>query len=125
MKNTKDPIINTTKRVLDEQSNMLNNDTLQRLRDARNNALAQEKQSWIKNKLSLTWITGAGAGLVIASVVSFMIVPQLSTNKLSPLEDLELLTADTDMDLYTQLDFYQWLDESLDGSFLDEPLDES
>ena len=101
------------KKAFDQQADSLNSETLKRLREARNEALSQQqKQSW----LSKNWLTSAGAGLAIASVLTFMIVPQLTTNKLSPLEDLEMLSAEVDMDLVTQLDFYQWLDESLDES---------
>ncbi|WP_299875785.1 hypothetical protein [uncultured Cocleimonas sp.] len=101
------------KQAFDQQVESLNSDTAQRLREARNIALSQtEKSVWLSKK----WLTGAGAGLAIASVLAFMIVPQLTASKLSPLEDLDMLSADVDMDLYTQLDFYQWLDESLDES---------
>jgi hypothetical protein len=102
------------KAVLDQQANSLNSDTLQRLRHARETALSQKSSiSW----LSAKWLTGAGAGLALASILTFLLVPQLTSNSsLSPLEDIDLLSAEADMDLYTQLDFYQWLDESLDES---------
>ncbi len=101
------------KKAFDQQVESLNSDTSQRLREARNIALSKrEKSVWLSKK----WLTGAGAGLAIASVLAFMIVPQLTASKLSPLEDMDMLSADVDMDLYTQLDFYQWLDESLDES---------
>ncbi len=107
------------KTALEQQANALDSETLQRLRHAREAALMQntqnQKSGWL-NALSWKWLTGAGAGLAIASILTFMIVPQLSTNTLSPLDDLELLTAEVDMDLVNQLEFYQWLDESLDES---------
>ena len=101
------------KQALDQQVDALNSDTLHRLRDARNMALNQKNQyAWMSKK----WLTGAGAGLAIASLLAFIVVPQLTASKLSPLDDLEILSAEADVDLYTQLDFYQWLDESLNES---------
>ena len=36
----------------------------------------------------------------------------MQTNALSPLDDIEILTADADLDLVTQLEFYQWIEAS-------------
>ncbi len=100
------------KKALDRQADSLDNQALQRLRVARVNALAQRpKNSFKANK----WLTGAGAGLALGSVLTFMLVPNLmSSNKMSPFDDLEILTAETELDLYTQLEFYEWLGDSLD-----------
>ncbi len=112
-KNQQSDISQHAKKAFDQQIESLNSETSQRLREARNIALSHKEISiWLSKK----WLTGAGAGLAIAGVLTFIIVPQLTASKLSPLEDLEMLSAEVDMDLYTQLDFYQWLDESLDES---------
>ena len=113
-------IRDTAKAALEQQANALDSKTLQRLRLAREAALSlnkiqNKKGSW-SNALSWKWLTAAGAGLAIASILTFMIVPQLSENKLSPLDDLELLIAEVDLDLVDHLEFYQWLDETLDES---------
>jgi len=105
------------KTALKQQTQSLDSATLHRLRDAREIALSNPHSSWASSlglpPLNLKWITGAGAGLALASVLTFMIVPNLMTsNKLSPLDDIELLTANTDLDLVTQIEFYQWLDDS-------------
>jgi len=108
-----DNISRNAKKALDQQVDALDSQTLHRLRKARECALSQkDKKFWLSKKR----LTGAGAGLALAGVLTFLMVPQLTASKLSPLEDLEMLSAETDMDLYTQLDFYQWLDESLDES---------
>ena len=114
MNQTEKQIEQKAKVTFDQQADSLNSQTLQRLRAAREMALSQQSKapSW----LSAKWLSGAGAALALASVLAFMIVPQLTSNKLSPLEDLEMLSAEADMDVYTQLDFYQWLDESLNES---------
>lgn len=110
---TDNNIRENAKKAFDQQVGSLDSQTLRRLREARESALSQRnKNIWLSKK----WLTGAGAGLALASILTFIIVPQLTASKLSPLEDLEMLSAETDLDLYTQLDFYQWLDESLDES---------
>lgn len=103
------------KEALDRQVNSLDSKTLQSLRVARENALISHRP---KRFFKATkWLTGAGVGLALASVLTFMIVPNLmSSNKLSPFDDIEILTAETEMDLYTQLEFYEWLGDSLDES---------
>ena len=106
----------TAKAALEQQAKALDSETLQRLRHAREAALLQNQNSGWLNSLSWKWLTGAGASLAIVSILTFMILPQLSTNTLSPLDDLELLTAEVDLDLVDQLEFYQWLDETLDES---------
>jgi len=107
--------LNNAKTALDDQAESLSRDTQHRLRAAREKALAQEDKAFWNNFLSWKWLSGAGAGVALASVIAFMIVPNLSSNtdSLSPFDDLELLTAEVDMDLVDALEFYQWLDESL------------
>ncbi len=96
-----------------QQTQSLDRKTLHRLRLARETALSNKAQS-SRPLLGLKWLTGAGAGLALAGVLTFMIAPSLmsSSNDFLPLDELELMTAEGDMDLVTQLDFYQWIDES-------------
>ena len=92
-----------------QQVESLDSQTLHRLREAREKALKQKSTPW----LSLKWLSGAGAGIALASLLTFLVVPSLiQSNSLSPLDDLEMLSAEADLDLVTQMDFYQWLDES-------------
>ncbi len=101
-----------TKKALDRQADSLDSQTLQHLRVARENALAQHHKRSYK---TAKWLTGAGVGLALASVLTFMLVPNLmSSNKISPFDDLEILTTESELDLYTQLEFYEWLGDSLD-----------
>lgn len=92
-----------------QQVESLDSQTLHRLRKARESALSQKTHSWF----SLKWLGGAGIGLALASVLTLVVVPNMmQSNSLSPLDDLEMLSAEADMDLVTQMDFYQWLDDS-------------
>ena len=112
-------ISNAAKSALNKSTDSLNSETLHRLRQARESALLykqKEHKTGGVSFLSWKWITGAGAGLAFASILTFMILPQLSQSSISPLDDLDLLTAEVDLDVVDHLDFYQWLDESLDES---------
>jgi len=105
--------------AFDQQVDSLEISTLHRLQAARQKALSlQRKQSWLSStRRSTKWLTGAGAGLALASVLTFMVAPDLlQSNKLSPLDDLEMLSAEAEIDLYTQLEFYEWLGDALDDS---------
>jgi len=103
------PFEKKLKIALNKQAESLDNQTLHQLRNARELALSKQKKSCF----SLKWLGGAGAGLALASVLTFMIIPDLMhPNTLSPLDDLEMLTAEADLDLVTKMDFYQWIDES-------------
>jgi len=101
--------------AFEQQVESLDAQTVHRLRDIREIALNQKKLSSDKSSpwFTLTWITGASAGIALAGILTFMLVPRvMQSDLLSPLEDFEILSTDTDMDLVTQLDFYQWLDDS-------------
>ena len=113
--------------TLDQQADSLDDSIVQRLQEARQTALSKQKISIRSPRLNLTWITGAGAGLALASVLGFMVIPHLTANladneesdpSLVFMDDFEVLNDDSDLDLYTQLDFYQWLDDSLGESTL-------
>ena len=101
-----------------QQVDSLDSQTLYRLKKARGIALSHQKQPQQKNSLfnfltSKKWLTGAGASLAFASILTFMIIPNLMhSNTLSPLDDIEMLSAEADLDLVTEMEFYQWLDDS-------------
>ena len=111
-------INNAVKSALNESASNLNSETLHRLRQARETALLKSNKSGGVSFLSWKWITGTGAGLSITGLCAFMLVTHLnsSSGAISPLDDLDLLTAEVELDLVDHLDFYQWLDESLDES---------
>lgn len=98
------------KTAFKQQTESLDSETLHRLRVAREIALSKQSRSnWLPT-LNLKWLTGAGAGLALASVLTFMVMPNLMSS--SAVDEFEMLTAEGDMDLVAQLEFYQWLDES-------------
>ncbi len=98
------------KTAFKQQTESIDSETLHRLRVVRETALSkQSRPSWLPS-LNLKWLTGAGAGLALASILTFMVMPNLISSP--SLDEFEMLTAEGDMDLVEQLEFYQWLDES-------------
>jgi hypothetical protein len=92
---------------LDRGLQELDGDTLNRLRQAR---LAATEKSGGRH-LQRGWLIAGGAlaSVVIAVVLSLQIGTK-AVNE-SMLEDLALLSADADLELYRDLDFYDWLVE--------------
>ena len=108
---TENEIKQQARRALNQQAEALDATTLHQLRKARQTALLKSKQPFFSLKL----LGGAGAGLAIATIFVFMTsTTLLQSDRLSPFDDLEMLTAETDIELYTQFEFYEWLGESLD-----------
>ncbi len=108
---TENEIKQQAQRALNRQVEALDATTLQQLHKARQVALRKVRKPFLSFKL----LGGAGAGLVLATVFAFMVSTSLlQSDKLSPFDDLEMLTAETDIELYTQFEFYEWLGESLD-----------
>lgn len=97
--------------VLDQKVEALDSKTLHFLRAARNHALLKQQKKIVK---WLKCFIGASTGIILVSVLLFFVVPYLlMSNQLSPLDDIEILISEADMDIVTQLEFYEWLDESL------------
>jgi len=90
---------------LDSSEAQLDNDTLRQLRQARNKALARlpaRRRIW--QPVGLTAIAAS-----LALIVSLHIMqPDIAVNA-PAVEDINLLSAGDDLDLYENLDFYQWL----------------
>lgn len=56
-----------------------------------------------KSLFSLRWFGGTGASIALASVLTFMIIPNLiHSNTISLLDDLEMLAANANLDLVTK-----------------------
>ncbi len=106
------PLKKQVKAALNHQAESLDTQTLQKLRDAREKALNHRKHKETKTSAH-SWFWGAGAGLVMAGILAFFLVSGIfQQQSLSPLDDLDVLTADAELDVILQSDFYQWLDET-------------
>jgi len=97
---------NSIEHLLDASADALDAATLSKLHQARQRALAP------RTKFGAAWWVPAGAATA-ASAVAVMtfwlgvVAPQARVNTL---EDLEMLAANENTELYEQLDFYDWLE---------------
>jgi len=99
--------------ALEEQTNALDAATLQRINQARRQALARRKRSW---RLAGRWWVPAGslAAIALAAVVVINLPGQSGAplgGEFPDSEAIQLLTAQDDLELYRDLDFYLWLDQ--------------
>lgn len=108
--NNMDKIERNAKTAFKQQTESLDSETLHRLRMAREMALSKKSCPIWLPAFNLKWITSAGAGLALAGVLTFLVMPNLMPS--SYLDEFEMLTVEGDMDLVAQLEFYQWLDDS-------------
>ena len=112
-------LISQIRQVLDQQADSLDESILTRLQEARQAAVSHKKPLFSLPSLSFNWLTATTAGIALAAFLGFVIIPQLMLNKdpdntIVLFDDFEVLSDESELDLYTQLDFYQWLDESLE-----------
>ncbi len=108
-------------RHLDQDVNDLDSATLSRLAQARRLALAAVNQprrpwprmTWLVERPARDWLVPAGAfASVVATVVTVSLLVMEPGNGLArEADDLELLTAGEELELYENLEFYQWLQD--------------
>lgn len=106
-----DELLTQIRQHLDESSDHLDAATLSRLNQARQQAqqVGQATRRWPKPVMAL----GATAASVTL-MVSLLWTP-VAHNSLV-MEDLPMLTASEDLELYQELEFYEWLaDEAQHG----------
>ena len=104
--------VESAKRVLDQDADNLDGATASRLRQMRYTALEQaEKRAsswWRRFRIP-------AAALVTASLIaSFTFVQMRTSDELQTvktIEDMEILAAAEQLDLYEDYDFYAWLAE--------------
>lgn len=99
--------------LLDQGTHGLDAHTTQRLQRARAAALNGEAPS---RTVRPPWLIPAAgfavaASLVIAVVTLMPTTPERTTPQTASIEDIEILFAQDDLNLYEDLEFYAWLDE--------------
>jgi ferric-dicitrate binding protein FerR (iron transport regulator) len=99
--------VQRVKSVLDEHETQLDAKTLRDLRLARSRALESlHKPRRIWQPLALA----ALAATVVVVVVSLQIMQPKAPSTAPGIEDMAVLSAGDELDLYENLDFYQWLE---------------
>ena len=114
-------LIERIRRRLDEEVDRLDSTTLSRLEQARRLALAAAVQprrpwwrtTWLASRPVGNWLVPAGAfASVVATAVALTLMVVEPGNGLArEVDDLELLTAGEELELYENLEFYQWLQD--------------
>ncbi len=106
-------LLSAAKHTLDESTNNLDQETLDRLAAIRFRAVASAGKGRSLGWRTASWLKPAG-GFVTAAVLvaSVMLWSSNSVNEPEPvavLEDIKLLTDSEDLEFYQNLEFYQWL----------------
>jgi hypothetical protein len=109
------------RRRLDEDVANLDSATLSHLRQARQHALSTATQSrrprqrarWLLDASTGDWLVPAGAfASIVATAFALTLTVAEPENGLArEVEDLDLLTAGEELELYENLEFYQWLED--------------
>ncbi|HEX2586475.1 MAG TPA: DUF3619 family protein [Steroidobacteraceae bacterium] len=102
-----------TRDVFDQQTASLDAHTLSRLNQARQAALNVVRKE--KTAAMPRWLMPAGsvAALALVATMAFRFMPgtiNSSGQALSPLEDMEIIASNEDIDLLQDVDFYDSLD---------------
>lgn len=99
--------------LLDQGTRELDAHTARRLQRARAAALRGEAPS---RTVRPPWLMPAAGFAVAASLVVMVVMllpgtPERATPQVASIEDIEILFAQDDLNLYEDLEFYAWLDE--------------
>ena len=114
-------LLERIRRHLDEQADGLDGATLSRLAQARSRALEAASRAprpwwhalWPGRTRGRDWLLPAGAlaSIVATAVALSLMVAEPGNGRAREVEDLELLTAGEEIELYENLEFYQWLQD--------------
>lgn len=106
-----DKFLKRSKELLDESVGALDSDVKDKLYMARRKAIAQHQNKFSKQRLSsLIPIVAAGVAASIVLVV-FLQAGLWQSENVNLDADLELVSTIDNIELYDDLEFYQWLSE--------------
>lgn len=109
-----DKFLHGVKKVLTESESHLDPVTLVRLRTARMKAV-ESISCPVPWYTSLPrWVTAGGlaSAVVCVAALSFWFTMDTREAPVAQMEDMEILTTKEQLDLYKDLDFYRWLEQS-------------
>ena len=102
----------TVKRILDTGTDALDSTTLARLRQVRKEALQQSPGRGVRWWMPMSAMGATAAAVLVATWLTTTVAPQA---RVEGIEDIEILAAADNTELYEQMDFYEWL-ESQQGN---------
>lgn len=100
-----DPMIEGIKHALDQKSEQLDPDIQAKLLQMRRQAMAQANNKPAMHK-PLLW---APAGGMVAALFAVMLWYEPAVQHPSELDDFELLTSDTELEMLDDMEFVAWL----------------
>ena len=115
--NTKDPLLENIITALDDSCEHLDDASLSRLRQVRENALlkAAKPTLWKTFKMPLAALTTTAAALIVAFL--YIGTPSDIPHLHSSFNDFEMLMSEESPEFYEDLDFYSWLAEEQDSAY--------
>lgn len=115
-KQNSDALLKHSQQYLDDSMTGLDEDIKDKLFKARRNALNQQysrQQEKATNRWWQHWLPVSSAAITATLIIGISIQSGLwQSNELVLNDDLELVTALDNIELYDDLDFYQWLAEN-------------
>ena len=115
-------LIEAAKSTLDDKLGEMDDEVRQRLRQMRaaavGEAAAHGEATPSKSATLPVWLVPAGGLAVMALVISgifYSVAPGHDPSPVASIEDMPILTAPEELELYEELDFYQWLARDQDG----------
>ena len=110
--NSEDKLNSNIRQSLDESVDALDANTVSKIRQIRAQAVekAGSKHSiWLSNKQGFL-IGGMATACVMVLAVMLLINSPTSMQTI-PAEDIELISSSDNLDLFEDLEFYEWLEE--------------
>jgi hypothetical protein len=113
-KDQSEQFVTQVRQTLDQSVETLDPVVCARLRAARQRALAQPQRAG-----KLTYTGWAFAGAAAVALVIAMVVPRFDNSDAGAnvyfVEDVQLLSGGDDLELYDDLEFYRWLENTQQG----------
>ncbi|RNC66712.1 MAG: hypothetical protein ED859_16020 [Desulfuromonadales bacterium] len=110
-------LMGAVKEHLDARVESLDDRTVARLRQARLDALeaAERKRGWLRVP---RWVTVGGLATAVAAVVavSLWITDYRRQSAVATMDDIEIVAAQEQVQLYEDLEFYRWLADRENGN---------
>ena len=104
-------LVAEVRKALDRRTDGLEEETLHRLREIRLSALDMAENNRAPIFSLRRWITAGGFAMVAVMVlaISIWFVPQRRNLPIRQPDEVEIITAQEQLELYEELEFYRWL----------------
>lgn len=111
-KHEQDELNTNIRQALDESVESLDANTLSKIRQIRAQAIDRVVDK--ADAPHVNWLGVMSGGLATACVMVFVVMVLLNTSvsmQTVPVDDLELISSSDNLELFEDLEFYEWLDD--------------